>query len=352
MSVQKKKQWEIALIGMMVVIIFFALLNDRSEKVATQTDFFLDTFVSVTVYGEEDEILKKPFERIKELDERLTAFDSGSDLWLIKENAGIEPVKVSDDTFKIIEESLEYSKFSQGKFDVTINPLVELWKIHGPEVRNPPNEDEISIAQSKIDFEKIELDKNQKTVYLTETEMSINLGAIAKGYIADEMMKILKEEGASHALINLGGNVLVMGGKNKNTPFGVGVEDPLNPGEGYIGVISLSSGSVVTSGNYERYFTDLEGRCYHHILDPDTGYPADTGINQVTVITEESLDADALSTTLFLLGVEDGMKLVDELDNVEALFVTENNEIILSDGAKDLFTFDEENYKEQYRLIK
>lgn len=351
MGVQKKKQWEIALMGIIFIIIFFGLSDNQSEKTTSQTDFLLDTFVSVTLYGESDQaLLKKPFERIRELDKQLTAFDSESDLWLIKENAGIQAVEVSADTFKIIKESLEYSKLSQGKFDVTINPLVELWAIHSPEVKNPPREDQINEALSKINFEKIKLDENQKTVYLTEAGMSINLGAIAKGYIADQMMTILKDQGVEHALINLGGNVLVTGGKDKNTPFGIGVEDPLNPGQGYIGLVSMASGSVVTSGNYQRYFTDLEGRRYHHILDPDSGYPADTGINQVTVIAKESIDADALSTSLFLLGAEDGMELVDKLDHIEVIFITENNEIILSEGAKDLFTFDKEKYGDQYKI--
>lgn len=351
MGAQKKKQWEIVLMGMIFVMIFFALTNNQSDKIITRTDFLLDTFVSVTLYGESDEtLLEKPFERIKELEKQLTAYDSASDLGLIKENAGIQAITVSEDTFKIIAESLNYSKLSQGKFDVTINPLVDLWGIHSPEVRNPPKEEAIAEAIAKIDFEKIELDEGQKTVYLTEPGMSLNLGAIAKGYIADEMMSVLKDQSVKHALINLGGNVLVLGGKDNKTPFGIGVEDPLNPGQGYLGVVSMVTGSVVTSGNYERYFTDVEGRRYHHILDPDTGYPTETGINQVTVLTSESIDADALSTTLFLLGAKEGMALVKSLDQVEAIFVTETNDIILSKGAKALFTFDEERYGDLYSL--
>ena len=151
-------------------------------------------------------------------------------------------------------------------------------------------------------------------------------------------------------MLNLGGNVLVLGGKDNKTPFGIGVEDPLNPGQGFLGVVSMVTGSVVTSGNYERYFTDAEGHRYHHILDPDTGYPAETGINQVTVLTGESIDADALSTTLFLLGEKKGMALVKRLDQVEAIFVTKTNDIVLSEGAKELFTFDEERYGILYTL--
>lgn len=351
MKVPEKKQWNIALLGIIVVIIFFTLSNEPSENAVTQTEFLLDTFVSVTLYGEEDEtLLKKPFDRIKELDEKLTAYKAGSDLLIIKENAGVKPVKVSEDTFQIIEKSLDYSRFSQGKFDVTINPLVQLWGIQIPEVRNPPDQETILKTVEKVDYTKIELDKNQGTVFLKEAGMSINLGAIAKGYIADEVMAILNDEGVEHALINLGGNVLVKGGKNRNRPFGIGVEDPNNPGQGYIGVLSMDSGSVVTSGNYERYFTDFEGRRYHHILDPDTGYPAAVGISQVTVITDRSIDSDALSTTFFLLGVDKALKLIERRDDVDAVFITDQNEIILSDGAKDLFTFDENNYKDQYTI--
>ena len=153
-----------------------------------------------------------------------------------------------------------------------------------------------------------------------------------------------------HAIVNLGGNVLVMGGKADNGDFGVGVEDPRNPGNGYLGVLSLKDGSVVTSGDYQRYFTDSAGKRYHHILNPFSGYPADSGLIQVTVVTADSVDADSLSTTLFLLGLDEGLKKVEALPDVEAIFITNENKIVVTRGLKDAFVFDEENYGNTYAM--
>lgn len=351
MTITKNK-----ILGMLAVVFILAVIavgiyQNRSVKTVTKSGFLLDTFVSITLFDETDEsLLEAPYERIAELNDVLTAFRAGSDCQLIQDNAGIMPVSVSDDTIAIIKESLKFSALSDGKFDVTIGPLVDLWGIESPEVKEAPALDQIEQAKALIDYQKIVLDETNKTVYLTDPGMSVNFGAIAKGYIADEIMQMLRDEGVQHALIDLGGNILVMGGKTAKQPFGIGVEDPLNPGQGYIGVISLSDGSVVTSGNYQRYFTDSNGVRYHHILDPDTGYPADTGLIQVSVIAQNSIDADALSTTLFLLGTEKGLELVESMDQVEAIFITDDHQIIMSSGASDYFVFDSENYGETYSI--
>lgn len=315
----------------------------------TRSDFLLDTFVSVTLYGESDEILlDKPFEKIKELNNSLNSFDAGSDLALIKENAGVQPVVVSEATYRIIEKGIEYSKMSDGYFDATAGPLIDLWGIHSPEVKESPTPDLIAEAQKKIDYRKIVLNPDDHSVYLTDPGMIINLGSVSKGYIADQVMAVIREEGVKHAIVNLGGNVLVMGGKADNTNFGVGVEDPNDPGNGYIGVVSIKDGSIVTSGDYQRYFTDAAGRKYHHILDPFTGYPSDSGLTQVTVVTKDSVDGDGLTTTLFLLGLDKGLALVEKMPGVEAIFVTKDNRVIASKGLKDIFVFDEANYGSKY----
>lgn len=336
----------------MVILFLTVFLSGCDQgKTVTRSDFLLDTFVSITLYGESDEnLLDKPFERMAALNSSLTAFETGSDLGLIKENAGDKPVIVAEDTYNIIEKSLAYSKNSGGYFDVTIGPLVDLWGIHSPETKEAPSPEAINEAKAKTDYEKIVLNQTDQSVYLTDAGMALNLGAIAKGYIADEVMAVLKEEGVEHAIINLGGNVLVMGGKADHTDFGVGVEDPRNPGNGYLGALSLKDGSVVTSGDYQRYFTDAVGNKYHHILDPFTGYPADSGLIQVTVVTNASIDADSLSTTLFLLGLEEGLKKVETLPGVEAIFITNENKIVVTDGLKDTFVFDEENYGKTYTI--
>lgn len=348
---EKKQRWKITGVAVVALFLTVFLLGCDQEKTVTRSDFLLDTFVSITLYGEDNEsLLDKPFERITALNSSLTAFETGSDLGLIKENAGAKPVVVSEDTYNIIEKSLAYSKNSGGYFDVTIGPLVDLWGIHSPETKEAPSPEAINEAKAKTDYKKIVLNQTDQSVYLTDAGMSVNLGAIAKGYIADEVMAVLKEEGVEHAIINLGGNVLVMGGKADNSDFGVGVEDPRNPGNGYLGVLSLKDGSVVTSGDYQRYFVDTAGNKYHHILDPFSGYPANSGLIQVTVVTETSIDADSLSTTLFLLGLDEGLKKVEALPEVEAIFITDENNIVVTNGLKDAFVFDEKNYGGTYTI--
>ncbi|WKY46733.1 FAD:protein FMN transferase [Eubacteriaceae bacterium ES3] len=351
MKLGKNKALAIIATVIILLVITIGLYQNRTVETVTKSGFLLDTFVSITLFGQTDEtLLQEPFDRIKELNDVLTAFEEGSDCQEIKENAGVAPVVVSDETIAIIKESLQFSLLSDGKFDVTIGPLVDLWGIESPEVKEPPTAEEVEAAKSLVDYQKLFLNETDKTVYLEEAGMAVNFGAIAKGYIADEIMGMLRNEGVQHALIDLGGNILVMGGKTDSQPFGIGVEDPLNPGQGYIGVISISDGSVVTSGNYQRYFTDSSGVRYHHILDPDTGYPADSGVIQVSVIAEKSIDADALSTTLFLLGTKQGLELVEGLDQVEAIFITDDHQIVMSSGAENYFVFDKENYGETYSI--
>lgn len=346
-----KKIIRISSLILLISLILMMIPGCNQNKSVTRSNFLLDTFVSITLYGESDDtLLDKPFDRIRELNDMLTAFNEGSELTLIKENAGIQPVAVSEDTYNIIEKSIDYSKTSAGYFDVTTGPLIDLWGINAPEIKEAPSPESIEAAREKINYTKIVLNNADKTVYLTDSGMSVNLGAIAKGYIADAIMITLKEEGVKHALVNLGGNVMLMGGKGDNTAYGVGVEDPRNPGNGYLGVISLKDGAVVTSGDYQRYFTDSSGQRYHHILDPFTGYPSKSGLIQVTVITEASVDADSLSTTLFLLGLDKGLALVEEMPGVEAVFITGDNQIIATKGLKDSFVFDSENYGSTYTM--
>lgn len=345
----KKKILQISalVVGLSLVMLLFAGCNQG--KTVTQSEFLLDTFVSITFYGESDNVLlDKPFEKIKELNDTLTAIDGQSDLTRIKDNAGIQPVVVSEATYRIIEKGINYSKISGGYFDATAGPLIDLWGIHAPEIKEPPTPESIAAAKEKIDYTKIVLDPAQKTVYLTEPGMSINIGSVSKGYIADVVMATIKDEGIKHAIVNLGGNVLVMGGKADGTPFGVGVEDPNDPGQGYIGVISKKDASVVTSGDYQRYFTDAAGKRYHHILDPFTGYPSESGLTQITAVTNASIDGDGLTTTLFLLGLDKGLALVEQMPGVEAIFVTKDNQVIATKGLKDIFVFDKANYGSKY----
>ena len=183
-----------------------------------------------------------------------------------------------------------------------------------------------------IGWEDIEIDAGKSQVYLTRPGMAVDLGAIAKGYIADRVKEVLEDDGVKHAIVSLGGNVQLVG----DTAYGVGIQDP-DQGTGvYLGAIPLTDASAASSGDYERYF-EKDGVRYHHILDPKTGYPADTGLRGVSVAAPVSVDADALSTAVFLLGPGEGMALIEGLPGIEAVLVTDDNEILLSSGLKENF---------------
>lgn len=164
----------------------------------------------------------------------------------------------------------------------------------------------------------------------------MDLGAIAKGYAADEVAAILKKHGVKHAIINLGGNVLAIGGNVNGEPFKIGVQNPLNPRGDYMGILNIEDKTVVTSGIYEKYL-EKDGKRYHHILEPKTGYPADNSIVGISIITDKSIDGDGLSTSVFLLGLDKGMELIESLDNVEAIFITTDKKVYISKGLKDNF---------------
>jgi thiamine biosynthesis lipoprotein len=167
--------------------------------------------------------------------------------------------------------------------------------------------------------------------------MQVDLGAIAKGYAADEVAEILKENGVQHAIINLGGNVLTIGGNMKGSPWRIGIQDPFNPRGEFMGIITIEDKTVVTSGTYERYF-EQDGKRYHHILDPRTGYPAENEVASVSIITNKSMDGDGNSTSVLLLGLEEGMKFVESQEGVDAIFVTYDKKVYITSGLKDVFT--------------
>ena len=206
--------------------------------------------------------------------------------------------------------------------------MVELWNIHDGEGHYPTQE-ELDAVLPLIGNDDLLVEEGR--AYLAREGMVANLGAIAKGYIADQVKALLVEQGVEHAVINLGRNILLIGGRPDGTDFLVGVQDP-NAEEGALADMVAAQGkSVVTSGVDERYFV-YEGKKYHHVLDPFTGFPADTGVASVTILSDNSAQGDALSTTCLLLGPEAGMELIESLDGVEALFITTDGEQIASSG--------------------
>ena len=300
--------------------------NDKNTDPISRTELFMGTVVRITIYDSTDEsILDKAFNRVAEIESLVSINEDGTELDEVNANSGIQPIAVSDTTYTIVKKALEYSKLSNGDFDLTIGPLVKLWSI-GLEGEKVPTQEEIDSVLPLINYKNVELDDNNKTIYLKEKGMIIDLGSIAKGYAADEISKILTENNVNSAIIDLGGNVLLIGSKADGSDYNIGIQKPFDELGEPITSVKISDHSLVTTGIYQRYF-EKDGKLYHHILDPNTGYPCENNLYGVTIITDSSLTADALSTTCFLLGFEKGMNLVNKLDNVDAIFITDDNEI-------------------------
>ena len=293
------------------------------ERSQTYTDTLFDTVISVQIFDSVDEDVLKGCEKLcKKYDSMFSNKIEDSEISRIN-SAGGNPVEVSKETIKLIKKGIYYSEMSDGVLDITIAPVSNLWDFKA-ETPLVPSPEAIAEAVSHVNYENIIIRDN--TVKLTDPHAGIDLGAIAKGYIADRIKDYLEEEGVRHAMINLGGNVLAMGSKLDGSDYNIGIQKPFDETGEPITSVKISDKSVVTSGIYQRYFK-ADGKIYHHILDPNTGYPCENNLYSVTILTDSSLTADALSTTCFLLGYDRGMKLINQLDNVDAVFITNDNQI-------------------------
>lgn len=302
----------------------------KAPEPVTRSGFLLDTVVRITIYDKEDtKLLDGCFEKIAEYEKIFSRTDENSELYKIN-HRGVSSLEVSEPMRELTEKGLYYCGLSGGAFDIAIAPLTELWDFKSPD-KSVPLEADIEAARLKCDYRSVSLSGN--TISFAGPDTMLDFGALAKGYIADKISGYLKENGVKSAVINLGGNVLCVGRKPDGEAFKIGVRKPFS--DETVRTVSADGLSIVTSGVYERYFEE-NGVLYHHILNPETGYPYNNGLYSVTVLSESSLDGDGFSTLLFSLGLEDGMRLVNSIDGVEAFFITEDNEVHYSDGAEKL----------------
>lgn len=322
------------LVPVLILVLFLSAC--AQPKIVSGATFALDTLVDLKIYGYRNQkageaLIQDSFDLLSSLEDTLSLHVEGSDIYNLKQNAGVRPVAVSDLTYRVLEDSLYFSEKTCGLFDVTIGPLIDLWAIDPPD-GHYPSAAELDAVLPLIDYHRIEFLGNNQ-IELRDKGMVANLGAIAKGTIADELKAFLIENGVKSALINLGGNVLAVGSKPDGSSFVIGIQDP-DKGRGeYLLSLEINDEAVVSSGDYERYF-EYEGKKYHHILNPKTGFPADTNIKQVTIVTQNSQMADGLSTSVLLLGVQDGIRLVESLDGVEAILMTKDNYIYFTEGLR------------------
>ena len=305
---------------------------DSQEPIST-TAIKLNTAVTVTIYDSQDRnLLTECMNLCDKYEKIFSRTASDSELYKLNHRQ-LTPVNGTEDTYQVsdslaelIQKGLYYSDLSDGAFDIAIEPLTSLWDFtsEDPQV---PEDSLIQNALSKCDYHNISVGgKDNNEITLKTDDTAIELGAIAKGYIADRLKEYLISQDVKSAIINLGGNVLCIGGKPDDSSFKIGIQKPFADRSETIAVMDIKDKSVVSSGVYERCF-EQDGTLYHHLLNPKTGYPYDNGLIAVTIISDQSVDGDALSTTCFALGLEDGLKLAESLDDVQAFFVTSDYEI-------------------------
>jgi len=300
-----------------------------------ESRFMLNTVIEITLYEKEKDarvIFDDLFGKIQQYENKFDRHIPESEISAVNNSTG-KPVIVSDETIEIVRSSFLFSDMSDGLFDISIGPLIDLWDINSGNPRLPP-ENEIEHAIEKVDYNKIIINPGNNTLFLSEQGMTLDLGAIAKGFITDRLVEYLPQTKIRSAMLNLGGNLYLYGSKPDGSLWNIGIRNPYGSKGEYIGIIKVKNMSVVTSGIYERYF-EAGNKQYHHILNPKTGYPEDNNLASVSIICPSSTNADGLSTTVFLLGPDKGMELVESLEKTEAVIITKDKKVFLSSGLKN-----------------
>jgi len=327
---------KILAIGMgMLLIISMVSCSKEDEKVdkyATK----MDTIMHLTAYGPNaSKAIEAAFNRVDEIEKMASSSISTSDVNKINEAAGKEYVNVHPEIIKIIKTSIEYSKISNGAFDITVSPLIKLWGIGTPDERIP-TDSEIKEKVALVGYNNISINDADSSVKLMKAGMAIDLGGVAKGFTADEIIKVLKKYDVNSAIINLGGSsIYTLGEKPDKTLWSIAIQNPRKEkNEGNIGIVNLNQDALSTSGDYQRFFIK-EGKRYHHILDPATGYPAEAGVMSDTILVDSSIAdcnmiADILTKITFVRGVDKGFKIIDSLEGISCMAVTTDFKIYKS----------------------
>lgn len=301
----------------------------QTQEPISDSRFMLDTIVTISLYDTTDEsILNGAFSLCQQYENLLSKTKEGSEIYQFNHRTNNQPVKVSNDTAQLLQKALLYCKSSNGAFDITIAPASDLWDFKS-ESPSLPDKNKLSEALGEINYKNLHLKDNILTSDNPKTQ--IDLGAIAKGFIADKLKQYLISEGVHSAVINLGGNVLCVGKKPDGSNFHIGLQKPFESHSETVETLAIDDLSVVSSGIYERYFK-INDTLYHHILNPKTGYPYQNNLTAVTILSKESVDGDGLSTTCFSLGLKKGMELVESLPDTYAMFITRDGNLHFSKG--------------------
>ena len=322
--------------AMLSALLFLTGCSAESSPEPVQGTFFaMDTMMDFTIYGESG-LIDQSESLIASLESLVSVTDTGSELYAINQTgSGTLTGKASS----LMEQALEICRRTDGALDLSIYPIVRAWGFTTGSYQ-VPDEAEIQALLPLVDYRKIQYDAATGTVTVTLPEgMEIDLGSVAKGYAGQLAAQMLREHGVQSALLNLGGNVQTVGAKPDGSPWQIGIKDP--QGEDAMMVLSVEDQAVVTSGGYERYF-EQDGQTYWHIMDPSTGHPADSGLISVTIVGDEGVVCDGLSTALFVMGLEKAADLWAQSGDFEAVFVTASGEVYITEGLRDCFALTEQ----------
>ncbi len=319
---------KIIILTLIVFILFTSCKKNEEEKYerTDRTELKMDTVCTISVFTSKDaSLLEEAFDLIDKYSRLIDMYDSSSEMAYVNENAYKGPVRLSDELFDLIRYAYSVTEYTNGAFNIAIGPLVRLWGI-GTENAQIPSEKEIEKILELLNWREIVLDEENRTIEYLRPGMVIDLGAVGKGYVADKIASYLKSRGCTAAIINLGGNVYVIGNNREGKPWNIGIQNP-DGSSGYFTTVQVSDGSVVTSGGYERNFTDSSGNLYHHILDCRTGFPSSSDLVSATIISSSSTLADMLSTACFVLGSADAASVVEHY-GVGAILLTKDQRLI------------------------
>lgn len=325
-----------------------ALENSKQENRHEVTSFAMDTIMDFTIFHEDgEELLIDTEQEIRRLENLFSVTLEESDISRLNQEAGKKAVSLSEDTLTLLRAGKELGEATDGAFDIAISPVVKAWGFTEEE-HHVPSQEELEQLLPLTKAEDILIE--QQTAFLQKEGMAVDLGGIAKGYASDCAAELLREKGVTSALLSLGGNICAIGGKPDGTPWKTAVQNPIDASD-YVGLLEVKDTCVITSGGYQRYF-EQDGKTYHHIIDPATGKPAESGLLSVTIVCENGTKADALSTALFVMGLEDALAYWRTQEDFEAIFVTESGEVVATKGLETTFTFEGRDNDFTYRIAE
>lgn len=316
--------------------------DNLSHSVSTQS-FGLGTIIQITAYGSNaDEAVERAVNTIGGIDDKMSYYKSDSDISNINLNAGVSFQNVCDETYYVIKRAVDYSKLSKGAIDLTVRPLINLWGIGSTDVKIPTDA-EIKDALGLVNYNDIEFNDDNKSIKLKNKNQSVDVNCIAKGFAADEVKRVLEENGIQNAIVNLGGNVYAHGCNPDGSAWRIGIQNPIKQRGCFLGFLDVKNKSVVTSGDYEKFYL-YNNEKYHHIMNPKTGYPVKNKIVSATIISNHSIDGDALTTCIYVMGVENGLKFIENFNNIDAIIVTDDYKVYGTDNITNFFNITDEDF--------